>query len=295
MTTTRLPTLNIIGAGRLGKTLAHLWQQSGTVRIQAVCNRNLASSQRAVAFIQGGQAHEDYVQLPQADIWLLACGDDQLSDCCQQLCEQHIFSGQEIVFHCSGALTAQEVLAPAQAPGLHIASIHPIKSFADPQQSVRSFSGTPCGMEGDEEALRQLIPLFESIGAQLFTIKAETKTLYHAASVIACNYLVALQELSIQTYEQAGVGREQAMRILQPIVQDTAENIFTLGTQAALTGPIARGDVRTVTKQLSTLQDWQTDYAEIYRLLGKVTTQLVTDDADKQALTRIKTLLEKPG
>lgn len=299
MTSNDLPTLNIIGAGRLGKTLAHLWQQSGTVRIQAVCNRSLASSQRAAGFIQAGQAHEDYAQLPRADLWLLACGDDQLGHCCQQLCAQHAFSGQEIMFHCSGALTAQEALAPAQTVGLHIASIHPIKSFADPQQAVHSFGGTHCGMEGDEAALNQLIPLFENIGAQLFAIKAQAKTLYHAASVIACNYLVALQELSIQTYQQAGVEREQAMQILQPIVQDTVGNIFTLGTQAALTGPIARGDVRTVTKQLVALQSWQADYADIYRLLGKVATQLATNDVDKdvdkQAISHLSTLLmERP-
>lgn len=288
MTSDNIPSLNIIGAGRLGKTLAHLWQQSELVHIQAVCNRSMASSQHAVNFIQGGQAYDDYAQLPEADVWLLACGDDQLSDCCQQLCQQHSLTGQEIMFHCSGALTAQEVLAPAQTLGLHTASIHPIKSFADPQQSVHSFSGTHCGMEGDEVALTQLAPLFESIGARLFVIKPEAKTLYHSASVIACNYLVALQELSIQTYAQAGVEREQAMQILRPIVLDTAENIFKLGTQDALTGPVARGDSRTVAKQLTALKTWDADRAEIYRLLGKVAAHIAPDDADQAGLTQIK-------
>ncbi len=289
MTADNIPTLNVIGAGRLGKTLAYLWQKSGRVHIQAVCNRSMVSSQRAVNFIQAGHAYDDYARLPKADVWLLACGDNQLSDCCQQLCQQHHFAGQETMFHCSGALTAQEVLAPA--PRLHIASIHPIKSFADPLQSVHNFAGTYCGMEGDKEALTRLIPLFESIGAQLFTIKPEAKTLYHSASVIACNYLVALQELSIQTYAQAGVEREQAMQILRPIVQNTTENIFQLGTQNALTGPIARGDNQTVEKQLTALKSWDTDYAEIYRLLGKVATQIVPDDADQAGLMRIKRTL----
>ena len=290
MTSDKTPTLNIIGAGRLGKTLAYLWQQSGLVRIQAVCNRSMTSSQRAVDFIQAGQAYTDYAQLPEADVWLLACSDDQISDCCQQLCQQHTFTGQAIMLHCSGALTAQAVLAPAQILGLHTASIHPIKSFADPQQAVHSFSGTHCGMEGDEESLTQLIPLFEGIGAQLFAIKPEAKTLYHAASVIACNYFVALQELSIQTYAQAGVEREQAMQILRPIVQGTAENIFNLGTQGALTGPIARGDSQTVEKQLAALQTWDADYAEVYRLLGKVATQIAPDDVDQTGLRQIKTI-----
>nr|CAA6829320.1 MAG: Ketopantoate reductase PanG (EC [uncultured Thiotrichaceae bacterium] len=280
MTLNNIPTLNIIGAGRLGKTLAHLWQQSGQLSTQAICNRSLESSQAAVDFIQAGQAYSDYAQLPGADAWLLACGDDQLSHCCQQLCDQHNFTGQETLFHCSGALTAQEVFSPAKKLGLSIASIHPIKSFADPQQSIKSFSGTHCGIEGDEAALQRLTPVFENIGAQLFTIKPEAKTLYHSASVIACNYLVALQELSIQTYEQAGVERVQAMQILQPIVQGTAENIFKLGTQGALTGPIARGDQQTVSKQFEALQEWSEDAAEIYRLLGKITADIAPSDAE---------------
>ncbi|MEZ5536854.1 MAG: DUF2520 domain-containing protein [Thiolinea sp.] len=292
MTNSKLPTLNIIGAGRLGKTLGYLWQQSGTVELQAVCNRSLGSAQNAVEFMHGGQAYDDYAHLPTADLWLLACGDDQLYACCEQLCQQQHFSGQEIIFHCSGALTAAEALAPAKAAGLATASIHPIKSFADPQQAIHSFSTTHCGMEGDAAALEKLEPLFAALGAQLFPIKAEAKTLYHAASVIACNYLVALQELSIRTYAQAGVERGQAMQILQPIVQQTAENIFRLGTQGALTGPIARGDSRTVAKQLDALQDWDSDYAEIYRLLGQIATQIAGNTADPQGISLIRQLFE---
>jgi predicted short-subunit dehydrogenase-like oxidoreductase (DUF2520 family) len=295
MTNKQPPTLNIIGAGRLGKTLGYLWQQTGQLRVQAICNRSMHSAQQAAGFIRGGQAYQDYARLPAADVWLLACGDDQLHDCCAQLCQQHHFNGQEILFHCSGALTAQEALAPAQTARLAIASIHPIKSFADPQQAIHSFSGTYCGMEGDPAALARLQPLFSALGAQLFPIKAGAKTLYHAASVIACNYLVALQELSIQTYAQAGVERAQAMQILQPIVQQTAENIFRLGTQGALTGPVARGDSRTVGKQLAAMQDWQAGYAEVYRLLGQVATQIAPHDADEQGMAHIKALLDKPA
>ncbi len=309
MINSKPPTLNIIGAGRLGKTLGYLWQQSGQLTIQAICNRSLHSAQKAAEFIRGGQAYDNYTelpsadywllacgddnyaQLPSADYWLLACGDDQLSICCEQLVQQHPFSGQEIIFHCSGALTAAEALAPAGVTGLSTASIHPIKSFADPQQAVHSFAGTYCGMEGDVSALEQLAPLFTAIGAQLFPVRAEAKTLYHAASVIACNYLVALQELSLQIYARAGVKREQAMQILQPIVQQTAENIFRVGTQDALTGPLARGDSHTVVRQLAAMQAWNEDYAEIYRLLGRVAMQIVPEDADPAGLAEIGEVL----
>ena len=113
-----------------------------------------------------------------------------------------------------------------------------------------------------------------AIGANTFHIDPQQKTLYHTASVIACNYLVALQEISLQTFAQAGVERELAMQILAPIVRGTAENVFRLGTANALTGPIARGDYRVVERQLSALQTWQPDFADVYRLLGKTAVEL---------------------
>lgn len=269
-----LPTLNIIGAGRLGKTLAYLWHTSATFHIQAICNQSEQSAQAAIDFIQAGQAHTHIKTMPDADFWLISCADNDIQSCCEELISSRTWQGHETIFHCSGALTAQEVLNSASKQNLAIASIHPIKSFAEPQTSITSFAGTYCGIEGDQVALDLIQPKFEAIGANCFAINSEQKTLYHAASVIACNYLVSLQELSIQTYKQAGVSRTQAMHILEPIVKNTVDNIFKLGTQKALTGPIARGDDQTVNKQQKALNEWNVEYGEVYRLLGNVAKQL---------------------
>lgn len=267
-----MQTLNIIGAGRVGQTLARLWHARAVFQIGAVCNRSIGSAQAAVTFIDAGKAYDvnSFSRLPAADVWLLACPDDQLQTCCVDLSKVGAFNQGSIVFHCSGALTAHEVLQSAQACGAQIASLHPIKSFASPEAAVQGFEGTFCGMEGDAVALAVLESVFAAIGGQCFAIKSESKTLYHAASVMACNYLVALQETSIQTFAQAGVAREQAMAILQPIVSDTVHNIFSMGTQAALTGPIARGDALVVKKQVAALSAWRTDYAHTYQQLGRV-------------------------
>ena len=270
-----MKTLNILGAGRLGQTLGRLWQQSTLLTLQALANRTLASTEAAQQFIQAGQCFtlDHIAQMPSADIWLLACPDDQLKTYCEYLAAAHDLK-DSIVLHCSGALTAQEVLDSAQQQGACIASIHPIKSFAQPALAIQNFQGTYCGVEGDTLALQVLIPLFEAVGAHCFTIKADAKTLYHAASVIACNYLVALQELALQTYAQAGVDRPQALAILQPIVSTTVQSIFQLDTSLALTGPIVRGDVQTVAKQINRLKDWQPNYALLYQGLGQIALQL---------------------
>lgn len=279
-----MKTLNILGAGRLGQTLAHLWHNAQVLTIQALANRTLASAQRAQAFISTGQLFtlDQIAAMPQADLWLIACPDDQLKMYCDLLARTQELN-HSTVFHCSGALTAQEVLASAKAQGASIASIHPIKSFAQPALATQTFQGTYCGVEGDTPALELLIPLFEGMGAHCFTIKADAKTLYHAASVIACNYLVALQELALQTYAQAGVKRTQALAILQPIVTTTVQTMFQLDTSKALTGPIARGDTQTVAKQLTALNAWNPDYAELYQSLGQIALQLTRKQHNLEA------------
>ncbi|WP_020559695.1 Rossmann-like and DUF2520 domain-containing protein [Thiofilum flexile] len=270
-----MKTLNILGAGRLGQTLGYLWHHHSALTLQALANRTLASTQTAQQFIGAGQCFtlDHIAAMPKADLWLLACPDDHIQTYCEQLAATHDLTNC-LVFHCSGALTAQAVLASAQQQGAGVASIHPIKSFAQPSLAIQTFSGTYCGVEGDSAALQTLIPLFDTLGTHCVGIKAEAKTLYHAASVIACNYLVALQELALQTYAQAGVERDQALAILQPIVTTTVENIFQLDTTQALTGPIARGDVQTVAKQIHALQNWNRRYAELYQSLGQIALQL---------------------
>ena len=284
--------LSMIGCGKVGKTLGYLWHQHGIFRLGGVLNRSLASSQAAVDFMQAGTVAPSLQALPATDVFLLGCADNDLAACCEQLVASGKVRAGNIVLHCSGALSSA-VLAPAKAVGALIASVHPVKSFADPAQAIGDFAGTFCGMEGEVAALAVLQPAFTRIGANLFPLNAQTKTLYHTASVMACNYLVALQEVSLQTFAQAGVERELAMQILQPIVQGTAANIFRLGTTQALTGPIARGDDSVVAKQLQALAQWQPDYAQLYHLLGRTACELSAQQAhaSEQRLAAIRALL----
>lgn len=274
--------LNFIGCGHLGQTLGYLWAEAGIVSIAQVLNSSLQSSQAAVEFISQGQAIGSFQDLNRADLYLLACPDKTLETCCAQLAQAKVLRAGDIVFHCSGAL-ASTILQPLKEQGAYIASVHPIKSFAQPQQAVLSFQATYCGVEGDAEALAVLEPLFQAIGGISFNINAQQKTLYHAASVFACNYLVALQSLSLRAFAQAGIEQDLALKILQPIVQDTVANLFKLGPIDALTGPIARGDAEVVAKQLAALQTNFLLEAEVYRLLGLEALQLARQ---KQKNTR---------
>jgi predicted short-subunit dehydrogenase-like oxidoreductase (DUF2520 family) len=285
-------TLSIIGCGNAGQTLARLWNDAGVFNITGILNSSIESSRIATAFVGAGTASETIHDLTTSDVYLIGCPDDSIRTCCEQLATSCKLTSNSIVFHLSGALSSSE-LAAVKDFGAEIASIHPIKSFAEPSKAIGDFSGTWCGCEGDAVALSILEDAFAAIGGRVFHINADNKTLYHAASVIACNYLVALEEISLQTFEQAGVDRELALQILEPILQGTVSNIISLGTTNSLTGPIARGDSAVIAKQLEALDEWKPGFAEIYRSLGLVTADISGEqgNADGESLEKIRNIL----
>ncbi len=266
-------TLNIIGGGKVGSTLARLWSEHQTFTLQDVLNRTLETAQRAVAFIGGGRAIDRFAALRSTDIYLIATPDDQITACCQVLADKGLLSSANIVFHCSGALPSSALQAAIQQ-GAAVASIHPIRSFAAPELVVRDFAGTYCGIEGDHAALAILSEAFTAIGAQLVPIKAEAKILYHAAAVFACNYMVSLLDVAQAAYVEAGVEPEVGLKLMAPLVRETVENVFRLGPAAALTGPIARGDLATVEKQQQAVSAWNAQYGELYARFAELTVKL---------------------
>ncbi len=266
-------TLNIIGAGKLGKTLGRLWAEDGSLRVQDVLNSSLENGVEAVSFIGAGKAVASYAELRAADIYLIATPDDKIGESCEALAAAGLLDANSIVFHCSGALLSS-VLESAKTCGAAIASIHPIKSFADPKQAFATFAGTFCGVEGDEGALEVLIEAFESIKARTVAIDASFKTVYHAAAVFASNYLVTLLDVAVQAYAKAGMPSDIALQLMEPLVRGTVDNVFQLGPTAALTGPIARGDIATAVKQYQAINAWNENYGALYKHFGKLTSDI---------------------
>ncbi|MFC5475181.1 Rossmann-like and DUF2520 domain-containing protein [Paraherbaspirillum soli] len=266
-------TLSIIGCGKVGKTLGRLWHAQQTFQLLDVLNRSVASAQQACNFIGAGAAAASYDELRNADIYLIAAGDDQIAACCEALAASGKLNSDSIVFHCSGALSSHD-LAAAGLQGAALASIHPIRSFADPQQVALHFAGTWCGSEGDAAALAVLTPAFNAIGAQAVNIKRDSKVLYHAAAVFASNYLVTLIDVASQAYVEAGLPPEIALKLIEPLLLESAANAFKLGPAAALTGPIARGDMATVRRQYQAVQQWDPQAAALYRQFELLTLEL---------------------
>lgn len=291
-----MKTFSIIGCGSVGKTLGRLFHESGVLALRDVVTRSEATARAAVAFIGAGRPAAGFAQLQAVDLYLITSSDDAIAACVRELCASGALGAQAVVCHVSGAL-GSEVLHPAAALGARVASVHPVKSFADPAAAVRDFAGTWCGVEGERSAVERMSALFEAIGARLFPIDPRFKAVYHAGSVLACNCLTALLETAVKAYEKGGLSRDTALQVMEPLVRGTVENVFRSGTAAALTGPIARGDAAVVGRQLDALDEWDPEVALVYRSLGAVALELsrLRGQSGEAELARIEALLTGNG
>jgi len=174
-----------------------------------------------------------------------------------------------------------------------VASVHPVKNFSDPLASVHSFAGTWCGCEGDAPALAVLKPAFEQLGARLFDIDARFKAIYHGGGAFACNFIPVLMELALRCEEKAGIPRDVALVMFEPIARETLEAIFRQGVGQALAGPISRGDAGTVSRHLAAMGEWDPSVRDLYARLGDVAVDIVESlgrvDAGRIEATRAVT------
>jgi predicted short-subunit dehydrogenase-like oxidoreductase (DUF2520 family) len=254
----------------------------------------LESGSGAVDFVGGGHAVEHVAQMEPADLWMISTCDTAIEPCCRELCRAGLIEQGTIVLHCSGSLPST-VLEPAGRRGASIASLHPVKSFADPAVAVETFAGTFCALEGDRRACEVLDEALRRCSAVTFPVNPELKTIYHAATVVVCNYLVALMEVGLRCFEQAGLPRETALQVIEPIVTGTVDNVFKLGPAQALSGPIARGEQSVVETQCEALGRWDEQIEGIYRSLGRVAVELsaAQGNADPGGLAAIAEILQR--
>ncbi|MBQ0930180.1 Rossmann-like and DUF2520 domain-containing protein [Ideonella alba] len=266
-----VPRLNLVGAGRVGRTLARLWQRAGVVQVQAVLARQPGSAAQAVAVIGAGQAVDRLAALPPAELWLLAVPDTQIAPVAAALAATG--AAPAIAWHASGFLPASEA-APLQAAGWSVASTHPALSFADVDQACAQFPGTLCALEGDAAAVARARAAFQAIGGQCVDLAAADKPLYHAAAVFASNFAPVLQAVAAGLWRDVGLPADRSEALAAGFLQRAAANLQALGPRGALTGPAARGDTRVLTEQGAALTAHDPVLGQAYAALSELARRL---------------------
>ena len=278
---------NIIGAGRLGKNLALALMARGGAQLIAVCNRNINSAVAAVNSLNAGIAVESLAALPAVDITFITTPDDCIASVASVAAALRNTSG--IVVHCSGVL-GSDVLTPLKERGCLIASIHPLRAFRENYLNPNALQDCDCVVEGDEHAVEWLTALFTCLGAQVMPITAMKKNTYHAAAVMASNYLVTLAGCAVDLLIEAGLPEDHAKGMAQRLMQSSLTNLRdTTHVADALTGPLARGDIDTISKHLQAINEPCID--ALYRAAGLATLQLTK--LDNEALSALRVLLNE--
>ncbi len=271
-----IPTLNVVGCGRVGQTLARLLHERGLCQVQDLKARSPESAHRAASFIGAGQAVDTLAAMRPAELWMLSVPDTQVQAVASELAT--VWPGPPghrtpMAFHCSGFLQAA-AMAALGGRGCTLASVHPVLNFASASTGVAQFPGTPCGIEGEATALDILRPLLEGIGGRCFAVQSEHKALYHAAAVFSSNYLVVLQAIAREAWLAAGVPQELLPDVHAALLQATVTNTLALGPAGAITGPAARGDTAVVHQQGERVHQWHPEAAAIYRQMAVLARRL---------------------
>ncbi|MDQ5844083.1 MAG: DUF2520 domain-containing protein [Acidobacteriota bacterium] len=280
------PSISIIGAGRLGQALAIALKASGYT-IDALVARRARKAEHVLGASQ-------LEQLPASQLVIIATPDDAIEAVAKRLAAVKTTRKRgRVVLHTSGALSS-EALRPLTDSRVHTGSFHPLVSVSDPHSGAKALRGAFYCVEGDRAAVRVAKNIVADLKGTSFTIRPESKGLYHAAAVMASPHLVALFDLAIEMLTACGLNRQTARKVLVPLLQSTVENLRVSETDKALTGTFARGDLATVQRHLKALSGKdEAEAREVYRLLGLHSLSLAKrNGVDRKLLERIRKLLE---
>lgn len=268
--------LNVVGCGAVGTTLAAAWRASGHYTIQDVLTLSHATAARAVEFIGGGCAVESIASMQHADAWMVAVPDDALLQIVPALAER--VDGASLVFHCSGSMSSQLLhgLQSGDKPPA-VGSLHPLLGFSNPAAALLQLSDSFAAIEGEREAVRQLVAAASAIQLRPVPIDAARKTFYHAGCVFASNYLVTLLKIARDLLSYSGIEPDEALAMLKPLAEKNMANAFRLGPAEALTGPIVRGDVEVVERHIDALRMMFPECVDLYLNLAAHTVELAAE------------------
>jgi predicted short-subunit dehydrogenase-like oxidoreductase (DUF2520 family) len=261
--------ISVVGAGKVGTTLAMLFHRAGN-RIVSVVSQKKNSASKLAHLVQCGKYSDDLSDIhPTTRIILIAVPEEKVSGIAKEIAKRsHLDFSRLAVFHTSGLLTS-DALLPLHMEGATIFSLHPLQSFSKASTLAHQMAwmkNVVYGFEGNTAAITLAHRLVNALCGTLVKIPKEEKILYHAACVFASNYPVVLLGVVDELAKRIGGGIRLAH--FGPLVKTSIENAFQLTPKMALTGPIVRGSSKTVRDHLHELRKIDRSLALVYQRIG---------------------------
>jgi len=258
--------VGVVGAGRVGATLTAALAQAGHHPV-AASGVSDASRRRAEALLPGVPLVEPAAVLENADLVLLTVPDDALPDLVSGLAETGAVRPGQLLVHTSGRY-GTAVLDPALRAGALPLALHPVMTFTGSRVDVQRLNGCTFGVTAPGELRMAAEALVIEMGGEPEWIEESARPLYHAGLAIGANHMVTLVAQSMDLLRAAGV--QEPGRMLGPLLGAALDNALRSG-DAALTGPVARGDAGTVTAHLEELRRHAPETVASYVAMARAT------------------------
>jgi predicted short-subunit dehydrogenase-like oxidoreductase (DUF2520 family) len=279
--------IGFIGAGKVGTAFGKYLTENG-YKIIGYYSKNYTSAQKA-ANLTDSTAYDKIEDLVfEVNTLFITTPDDVIKEVCDFLVTKKLINKSYIICHMSGGLSS-DILKNAKDIGCSVYSLHPMQAFADIESSVKELKNTIFSIEGCEKKIQYLITLINELGNEIFLIDSKTKAIYHAAACVASNYLVTLIDYAVNLLNEIGLEKNLAIKAINPLLMGTVKNIAQMDTEKALTGPIARGDLKTIKKHLHDIDLYCPHNLDFYKFLGKKTVELAKKEKLKDDI-KIKQL-----
>jgi predicted short-subunit dehydrogenase-like oxidoreductase (DUF2520 family) len=244
-----LLTVGVIGAGRVGAVLGAALARAGHRVVAASGVSDAAKARIAELLPDAANLPADEVSRAATDLLVIAVPDDALAAVVAGLAGTGAVRPGQVIAHTSGA-HGLAVLAPATALGARPLALHPAMTFTGRREDLDRLAGASVGVTAPDDLRPFVTRLAVELGAHVEWVAEADRTLYHAALAHGANHLVTLVNEALDRLRDAGVGHPE--RVLGPLLEAALANALRLG-DAALTGPVSRGDAGTVARHLDRL------------------------------------------
>lgn len=245
MTMTRV---GVVGAGRVGAVLSAALREAGH-EIAAAAGESRASRDRVAALLPGVRIDKPTAVSRSCDLLLLTVPDDMLSNVVTMLAASGALREGQHVAHTSGR-HGLAVLAPAAEVGAHVLALHPAMTFTGTALDLDRLPGCAFGVTAEPGSTALAERLVADLCGRLVEVPEDKRTLYHAGLAHGANHLVTLVTQAMDLLRESGATDPAAT--LRPLLSAALDNALTM-EDAALTGPIVRGDVETVRAHVAEL------------------------------------------
>ena len=256
----------IVGSGSVAQALGKLLYIEGQP-VVALSSRDLDHASLAAAFINPSIRVVTCSEIPNfASRILIAVSDDAISEVGETLVTSGMRKG--MVLHTCGSV-GPEALDMLMRVGVSCGVVHPLQTVASPEQGIESLKGIAFGLSGEGMAIAWAEEIVKLLKGYVVRVESKEMPIYHASAVLASNAVVAFIDAATVLLSHVGLDREEAILAISQISRTSLDNALRLGPASALTGPVARGDARTIKRQTLAMQKVEPGITQLYLAVNK--------------------------